>query len=170
MDEDFLYALMDFAKFDVQGWRGLESPDGDESGLYDTNLSTPKPQSYDGDVRMYFESFLLQPVKFNLTFTRTTKLKRSAEEKSRPQSHNIFTFVFDVFSMAMGNIHDAPIKMNALELDHPIITFRQLSSLVQHFYSQEIVGQVYHIYFIKPSFLQLFFDCRFIKLSDQLMS
>ncbi|KAJ3112860.1 hypothetical protein HDU96_004089 [Phlyctochytrium bullatum] len=65
LDEDFLYALINFAKFDITGW---ESKD---KNLFDTELSIPKSKLADGDIRMYFEKFLVQPMQFNISFQRT---------------------------------------------------------------------------------------------------
>jgi vacuolar protein sorting-associated protein 13A/C len=52
---------------------------------------------------MYFERFFLQPVKINVSFART--MAKSKENEERPRSQNILTFIFDVFTMAVGNIH-----------------------------------------------------------------
>jgi len=90
---------------------------------------------------MYFEHFFLQPVKINVSFART----EASSEDSVPRSRNILAFVFDVFTMAIGNIHDAPIRMSALELNHPIVTYSQLLSNIMTFYSQEVVGQIHKV-------------------------
>jgi vacuolar protein sorting-associated protein 13A/C len=44
--------------------------------------------------------------------------------------------------MAMGNITDAPINLNALIMENPIFTTPMMMSLVSQHYTQEIVGQV----------------------------
>ncbi|KAJ3192438.1 hypothetical protein HK101_006567 [Irineochytrium annulatum] len=133
-DEDFLYALINFAKFDVAGW---EQP---EPNLFNSDVSIPSPKQVDGDVRMYFEKFLLQPMQFNISFQRT---HTETAEETRGASRNVLTFFFDVFTMTVGNIHGASIKLNALEIYHPIVTLSELVDLMMKFYSQEVVGQLH---------------------------
>eukprot|EP00842_Homolaphlyctis_polyrhiza_P001382 jgi/Hompol1/2244/HPOL_005409-RA len=57
----------------------------------------------------------------------------------------IMSFVLEVLTMTIGNIHDAPIRLNALELEHPNVSANQLVSRIMQFYSQEILGQVHKI-------------------------
>lgn len=53
--------------------------------------------------------------------------------------------VYDVLTMTIGNIHDAPIRLNALELLHPIFSYEQFFQLIMKFYMSEIYGQVHRI-------------------------
>lgn len=55
------------------------------------------------------------------------------------------TFIYDVLTMTVGNISDAPIRCNALELEHPILSIKQLLDRILKFYSQEILSQVHAI-------------------------
>ncbi|KAI9340870.1 hypothetical protein BDR26DRAFT_820276 [Obelidium mucronatum] len=135
LDEDFLYALISFAKFEVAGWEQQDQP------MFDSMI-IPEPKQTDGDIRMYFEKFLLQPIQFNISFQRT---QGGSVDVSSRESRNILTFLFDVFTMTVGNIHDAPIRLNALEIHHPIVTLSSLVDLMMKFYSQEIVGQLHKI-------------------------
>ncbi|KAI8610486.1 hypothetical protein BC830DRAFT_1069804 [Chytriomyces sp. MP71] len=134
LDEDFLYALINFAKFEVPGWEKVDVQ------MFDS-MTIPEPKSTDADTRMYFEKFLLQPVQFNISFQRTQGGNVDISRESR----NVLTFLFDVFTMTVGNIHDAPIRLNALEIYHPIVTLSQLVDLMLTFYSQEIVGQLHKV-------------------------
>ena len=106
VDEDFLYALIDFFKFDVVGWEEVEGR------LFNPSFEIPKPQSNDSESRMYFEKFLLQPIKLNVSFSRT-----NIDDKETRPRHTILSFIFDVFSMAVGNIHDAPLRMNVYSIN-----------------------------------------------------
>ncbi|KAJ3031870.1 UNVERIFIED_CONTAM: hypothetical protein HDU68_011629 [Siphonaria sp. JEL0065] len=135
LDEDFLYALISFAKFEVTGWEQQDAP------MFDSMI-IPEPKQTDGDTRMYFEKLLLQPIQFNISFQRT---QGGSVDVSSRESRNILTFLFDVFTMTVGNIHDAPIRLNALEIHHPIVTLSSLVDLMMKFYSQEIVGQLHKI-------------------------
>ncbi|KAJ1549197.1 hypothetical protein HK405_008108, partial [Cladochytrium tenue] len=129
LDEEFLYALINFAKFDVPGWEKKEE------NMFDGTLSIPEPRVVDGESKMYFEKFLLQPIQFNISFQRTQSVNI---DEARGSSRNILTFLFDVFTMTVGNIH-------ALEIYHPIVTFSQLLDLMMKFYSQEVVGQLHKV-------------------------
>lgn len=144
LDEDFLMTLMDFFKFDVAGWEQQEGFGCKLilSVLVDTNLEIPKPVSSEEETRLYCERFFLQPVKINVSFYRT---QAQAKDDDRPRSQNIIGFVFDVFTMAVGNITDAPFRMNALELHHPIVTYSQLFTNIMTFYSSELVGQIHKV-------------------------
>ncbi|KAJ3291062.1 hypothetical protein HK104_006345 [Borealophlyctis nickersoniae] len=135
MDENFLYALIEFTKFDVPGWNDAQDK------LCDTSMAIPEPQLMEDDTRMYFEKFLLQPVQFNISFVRT----ETAARDDRHRHRGVLAFVVDVLTMTLGNIHDAPIRLNALELRHPIMTWTQLSDLIVKFYSQEIVSQLHKV-------------------------
>ncbi|KAJ3205144.1 hypothetical protein HDU82_005381, partial [Entophlyctis luteolus] len=120
LDEDFLYALINFAKFDVAGWEKADIP------MFDS-MTIPEPQQSDSEVRMYFESFLVQPIQFNVSFQRTDIGTMDAR------------FVLGIY------MSDAPIRLNALQIYHPIITLSALVDLMVQFYSQEIVGQLHKI-------------------------
>ena len=47
--------------------------------------------------------------------------------------------------MTIGNIHDAPIRLNALQLQHPIFSTAQFKDLIMKFYMREIYGQIHRI-------------------------
>ncbi|KAJ3037263.1 hypothetical protein HDV00_001828 [Rhizophlyctis rosea] len=136
MDEDFLYALVNFTKFNVPGWNDAEHK------LCDTTMAIPEPPLTDDSARMYFEKFLLQPVQFNISFVRT---QAANAEEDRHRRRGFFSFVLDVMTMTIGNIHDAPIRLNALELQHPYVTPSQLADLIVKFYTQETVSQLHKV-------------------------
>ncbi|TPX68863.1 hypothetical protein SpCBS45565_g02841 [Spizellomyces sp. 'palustris'] len=136
MDEEFLGALISFTKFNVPGW------DEEKSTLCDTSMSIPEPPLTRDDNKMYFETFLLQPVQINVSFVRTQTVNI---EETRPRHHGVLTFVLDVLTMTLGNIHDAPLRLNALELKHANVTLNQLVDLIVRFYSQELIGQVHKV-------------------------
>ncbi|KAI8912336.1 hypothetical protein DFJ77DRAFT_511881 [Powellomyces hirtus] len=136
MDEEFLMSLLEFSKFTVPGW------DEDKSQLCDRSIEIQEPATTTDAQRLYFEKFLLQPVQINVSFVRT---QNSNMEEARSGRHGILSFVLDVLTMTLGNIHDAPLRLNALELRHPNVTSHQLMDLIFKFYTQELVGQVHKI-------------------------
>ncbi|RKP03518.1 hypothetical protein CXG81DRAFT_9373 [Caulochytrium protostelioides] len=148
LDEDFLHELLDMFKF--------ETPNAKEDRdkvikvpMADFRLHISPPESTDDEVHMYFEQFLLQPIQFNLGFSKTQSASSNSRSSKRAQeseeSRSFFGFVFDVLTMTIGNIHDAPIRLNALDIQHPIVTPSRLQDLIVQFYSQEIIGQIHKI-------------------------
>ena len=135
LDEDLLYAAMDFFNF-------ASLSNSTPSEFYDPSLAIPFPRSTEVADRLYFEKLLLQPIQINLSFSRIQSAKR---DQTRPHSSNLMTFIYDVLTMTIGNITDAPIRLNALELEHPILSQNQLVDLIMKFYSQEIIGQLHSI-------------------------
>ncbi|KAI8911617.1 hypothetical protein EDD86DRAFT_202866 [Gorgonomyces haynaldii] len=133
LDEEFLYAAMDFFNF---------QSNSQELEFYDQRAVVPFHKSAEATDRLYFEKLLLQPIQINLSFSR---IQSAQKDKSRPRSSGMMTFIYDVLSMTIGNITDAPIRLKALELEHPILSRSQLMSSIFSFYYQEILGQVHSI-------------------------
>ncbi len=50
--------------------------------------------------------------------------------------------LLDAFRLALGNIHDAPLRANALEILHFFVNQSEIGQLIQNFYYQEMLGQV----------------------------
>ncbi|KAI8995070.1 hypothetical protein BC832DRAFT_588068 [Gaertneriomyces semiglobifer] len=155
LDEDFLLALINVFKFNIAGW--VEPP----SQLCDTRMSIPEPAVSNEETRLYFDKFLLQPVQINVSFVRT---QASNLDEARPRHHGLLSFVVDVLTMTLGNIHDAPLRLNvgmlktnhaaanasdrctqALELVHPNMTSVQLIDSITRTYSQELIGQIHKV-------------------------
>ncbi|KAI8929325.1 hypothetical protein BC831DRAFT_410850 [Entophlyctis helioformis] len=141
LDEDFLYAITDFMAYDSSAISpGQETPD---DKLYDLSRSSVISARRDEGTNLFFERFLLHPVQVNMSFSRIPNAARTQD--ARAQSAGIMSFVLDVLTMTIGNIHDAPIRLNALELEHPNVSAAQLADLITRFYSQEVLGQVHRI-------------------------
>ncbi|OUM68227.1 hypothetical protein PIROE2DRAFT_39346 [Piromyces sp. E2] len=66
-------------------------------------------------------------------------------EYNRNNSNNIFTYIADVLTMTIGNIHNAPLDLHALILEHPTVDSNLLFELIKTHYSQEIMGQLHKI-------------------------
>lgn len=93
IDEDFLYAAMDFFHFD--------SLAPIQSKLYEESGVIAFPKSAEALDRLYFEKLLLQPIQINLSFAR---MPRADGGVDRPHSSSWMTFIYDVLSMTVGNI------------------------------------------------------------------
>lgn len=136
IDEDFLFALLDFAKFPGASWNQKI-----EDKLCDDKLELPEPERMSESSDIYFEALHLQPALTNLSFMRTERV--NAEDKA--QSQNTLTFFFNVLTMAIGNINDAPIKLNALFIENIRVPIPILLESVQTHYGQAFLYQVHKI-------------------------
>ncbi|KAG9302115.1 hypothetical protein G9A89_020549 [Geosiphon pyriformis] len=137
MDEDFLFALLDFMKL-----RGLTTDDTEkELRLFDGSLDIPESKSAEGDNQLYFEFLHIQPMKINISFVRTERI--NVEDKPAPR--NPIMFFFNVLTMAIGNINDAPIKLNALLTENMRVSGPVLIDRIRQHYGQEFFYQVHKI-------------------------
>ncbi|EMG47074.1 hypothetical protein G210_2649 [Candida maltosa Xu316] len=136
IDEDFLFALLDFSKFPGASWN-KEQVDR----LCDDNLNIPEPVKLSDTSDVYFEALHLQPIQTNLSFVRTERV--NAEDKIASQSTVMF-FV-NVLTMAIGNINDAPIKLNALFIENIRVPTPILVDSIQTHYRQAFFYQLHNI-------------------------
>ncbi|KAG8530899.1 uncharacterized protein KY384_004256 [Bacidia gigantensis] len=136
LDEDFIFAMLDFAKVPGASW-SEEATDK----LCDEDLSIPEPQKQEQGQDVYFEFFHLQPMQIDLSFVRTERI--NAEDTA--SSSNPLVFFVNVMTMSVGNVNDAPLRLNALMLENARISIPALMSNVQSHYTQEVLRQVHVI-------------------------
>ena len=136
IDEDFIYALLDFSKIPGASWS-----EQDEGKLCDDDLDIPEPKTDDSGQDIYFELLNIQPAQLDLSLLRTEVV--NAEDKT--SSHNPLIFILNVLTMAIGNINDAPIRLNALMLENARVSLPVLSQHLQTHYSNEFLYQIHNI-------------------------
>lgn len=136
IDEDFLFALLDFAKFPGASWNRQKI-----DKLCDDNLKIPEPAKVTSGDDLYFEALHLQPTSLNLSFVRTERV--NAEDKG--SSQNTLMFFVNVLTMAIGNINDAPIRLNALFIENIRTPLPLLVELVETHYGQAFFYQVHKV-------------------------
>ncbi|KAI5965822.1 VPS13 [Candida pseudojiufengensis] len=136
IDEDFLYALIDFAKFPGAAWN-KEQVDR----LYDGSLDIPEPVQLNEASDIYFEALHLQPIKANISFVRTERI----DVDDKTSSQNAIMFFLNVLTMAIGNINDAPIRLNALFIENIRVPTPILIESIRTHYSQAFFYQIYNI-------------------------
>lgn len=136
IDEDFLFALLDFAKLPGASWN-REYVDR----LCDDLLQLPEPEKLAESSDIYFEALHLQPAMAHLSFVRTEKVN----VEDRQLSQNALMFFFNVLTMAIGNINDAPIKLNALFIENIRVPIPVLMESIQTHYGQDFFYQVHKI-------------------------
>jgi len=141
IDEDFIFALLDFTKF--------PTAEECEGRLCEDALDIPEPKQEHSGTDLYFELLHLQPMQFDLSFVRTERI--NAEDTSS-SSNNPLMFIVNVLTMSIGNVNDAPIKYNALLLENARVSMGALVSAVRSHYVQESLRQV-HIVLGSADFL-----------------
>jgi vacuolar protein sorting-associated protein 13A/C len=144
IDEDFIFAMLDFAKIEGASWS-----EEIEGKLTPDNLDIPEPQQEQSGQDIYFELLHLQPMQFDLSFVRTERINA---EDTGSSSNNPFMFAVNVLTMSIGNVNDAPIRYNALLLENARVSVTALMSNIQSHYVQESLRQV-HIVIGSADFL-----------------
>ena len=136
IDEDFVFALLDFSKVG-----GASEAERDEGVLCDHELDIPEPKQDQQGQDFYFELLHIQPAQLDLSFVRTERV--NVEDKT--SSRNPLMFFLNVLTMAIGNINDAPVRLNALLLDNARVSLPVLTQHIQSHYSQEFLYQIHKI-------------------------
>ncbi|KAJ2642812.1 Vacuolar protein sorting-associated protein 13, partial [Coemansia sp. RSA 1694] len=167
LDEDFLYALLDFVKFDVPGWNAapLSVDDMLDSAIPDVN-------AVEDGMQLYFEFLHIQPFKLHISFMRTQRLDtggdptaaavagRSGEEDAGGEggggggggggegvasTSGLVAYAMNVLTMAIGNINEAPVSLNALVMQNVRVSMPVLLDRMHKHYSAEVFNQVYKV-------------------------
>ncbi|KAL7624686.1 Vacuolar protein sorting-associated protein 13 [Parahypoxylon ruwenzoriense] len=136
LDEDFIYAVLDFSKIPGASWSETH-----EGKLCDEGLDIPEPKQEQSGQDIYFEVLNIQPMQLDLSFMRTERV--NVEDKT--SSRNPIMFFVNVMTMAIGNVNDAPIRLNALLLENARVSIPILTQNISNHYSQEVLYQVHKI-------------------------
>ena len=78
----------------------------------------------------------------DLSFVRTERV--NVEDKT--STKNPLMFVVNVLTMAIGNINDAPVRLNSLLLENMRVSLPVLTQRIQNHYSQEFMYQLHKIF------------------------
>lgn len=136
IDEDFIFAMLDFTKVPGASWS-----EEIEGKLCDDSLDIPEPQKEEQGQDVYFELLHIQPAQLDLSFVRTERI--NAEDTM--QSSNPLMFFVNIMTMSIGNVNDAPLRLNALMLENARISVPALMANIQSHYTQECIRQVHII-------------------------
>ncbi|GAA5992083.1 hypothetical protein JCM10908_000736 [Rhodotorula pacifica] len=134
VDEDFLFALLDFAKF---SGAAQEPP----SKLTEDSEEIPEPSASSKGGDLYFEILHLHPIQLDLSFMRTERV--NVEQKLT--SHNPLYFFINALTMAIGNVNDAPVRLNALVIENARLPLPVLQERLTVHYGDEFFGQLYRV-------------------------
>ncbi|KAI0275069.1 vacuolar protein sorting-associated protein 13 [Gloeopeniophorella convolvens] len=135
-DEDFLYAVYELSKI-----RGASWEEEQRDILIEQPTDIPEPQNISGERNLYFEVLELQPVRLSLAFERTDRV--SSEEKL--ELRNPLALIVNAVTMAVGNVKDAPLELNALAIKDMRLTSEDLQTRILYHYRQEVLRQLYRI-------------------------
>ncbi|KAH8730883.1 hypothetical protein GQ44DRAFT_672868 [Phaeosphaeriaceae sp. PMI808] len=136
IDEDFIFAMIDFANIPGASWSEEK-----EGKLWDDSLDLPEPKQEQSGQDVYFELLHLQPMQIDLSFVRTERI--NAEDTM--STSNPFMFAVNVLTMSIGNVNDAPVRYNSLILENARISTTALITNIKNHYTQESLRQVHVI-------------------------
>jgi len=141
LDEDFMFALIDFVNIPGAAWAGNDN----EGQLCDETLGIPQSKQQQSGQDMYFEVLNIQPMQLDLSFMRTERVNAAMAEGEKSSSKNPIMFFFNVMTMAIGNVNDAPVRLNALMLENVRVSTPVLVQNISNHYSQEALYQIHKI-------------------------
>ncbi|KAJ9118150.1 hypothetical protein QFC22_004053 [Naganishia vaughanmartiniae] len=136
LDEDFLFALYDFSKFENASW---EEPIPDV--LFPNPADIPEPPPVPPGTNIYFELLALQPTQIDISFMRTERVNVD----KKPSTRNPLVFFLNALTMALGNINGAPLRLNALFLENARVTWPSLQERLILHYQEQIISQLYRV-------------------------
>ncbi|KAG8911288.1 hypothetical protein FRC00_006761 [Tulasnella sp. 408] len=135
-DEDFLFALLDLTKLPGASW---EKEETDAFSEYPKQLAPPR--AIERGTTLYFEELDLNPIRLALSFARTERV--NADEKLTLR--NPLAVLVNALAMTLGNVNDAPLKLNGLLLRDTLLTVPGLQERILYHYKNEVLRQVYRI-------------------------
>ncbi|EZF77133.1 hypothetical protein H105_01647 [Trichophyton soudanense CBS 452.61] len=134
LDEDFIFALLDFVKVPGAAWSEER-----EDPICEAELGIPEPKHEAQGQDVYFEVLHLHPMQLDLSFVRTERV--NVEDTT--ESSNPLMFFVNVMTMSIGNVNDAPVRLNALLLENARVSIPMLVSNITNHYTQEFLRQVH---------------------------
>lgn len=149
LDEDFLFACIDFAKLD--GLLGAKD-DEHETDFTETPREIPEPKRLSDapgstastSNEVYIGILHLQPLAINLSVVRSERSSSSAEENQTTSGNPIF-FLLNAASMTVGSLADAPIRLSALVIENVRLSPDVLLERITMHYTQSMLFQLYRL-------------------------
>ncbi|CCH62015.1 hypothetical protein TBLA_0G00680 [Henningerozyma blattae CBS 6284] len=142
LDEDFLFALLDFSKFPGAIWN--KAP---EQENFDKRIVLPEVEDVKFSDDIYFENFHIQPTMLHLSFQRSDNLDTTEEEDNKlaVTSQNNLLYLANILTMTIGNVNDAPIKLNSLYIGNVRTPALSLLTSIKTHYGQQFFFQLHKI-------------------------
>ncbi|OCF42293.1 vacuolar protein sorting-associated protein vps13 [Kwoniella heveanensis CBS 569] len=136
LDEDFLFALLDFVKFKGAAWR-----EDTQDILIEQPKDIPEPDISSTQADVFFEALQLQPVSLELSFMRTDRV--NVDEKVSVR--NPFYYALNALTMTLGNVNAAPLNFRALFLENVRLSIPSMQERVQLHYQEQFMSQIYRV-------------------------
>lgn len=99
-------------------------------------------------VAVYLEVFQIQPIGVNVSLVRSL----SASSDSAPDDDYLMSattrpvrVLVEALTMSLGNVRDAPVRLNALELSLATLDASTLKALIGRHYAQQALTQVHKV-------------------------
>lgn len=143
LDEDFVYALINFMSIPDASWQA-----NNKEMELDDIVELPKVDEMNLANDIYFEMFHIQPTLLHLSFVRTERISENGNDMDRLfDNYNALSSVFfmHVLTMTIGNVNDAPIKLNSLLLNNVRVPLMVLLKNIKTHYSQQFFYQIHII-------------------------
>ncbi|KAL3231388.1 Intermembrane lipid transfer protein VPS13 [Nakaseomyces bracarensis] len=138
LDEDFMYSFFEFLRFPGAPWNvPAEIPNMEYVKL-------PEFEDLMTEDDIFFEVLHVQPTLLHFSFARSDKIEENNEEVSVEKNNGAMYYVH-MLSMTLGNINDAPIKLNSLLMDNVRVPLPMLVNSMKMHYGQQIFYQVHKI-------------------------
>lgn len=138
LDEDFMYSFFEFLRFPGAPWNvPAPIPEMDY-------IKLPEFEDLMTEDDIFFEVLHVQPTLLHFSFARSDKIEENKEEVSVEESNGAMYYVH-MLSMTLGNINDAPIKLNSLLMDNVRVPLPMLMNSMKMHYGQQVFYQVHKI-------------------------
>lgn len=138
VDENFLFAVYNFVRSSTRA----TAPQYGTTDYIENETSLAEPQSKPTEQDdVYFEILHLQPLALNLSFMATERVDVEDTESSR----TLFSFIFNALTMALGNVNEAPVQLNALVIENVRLSMTVLQERIAYHYGQDFLFQVHRI-------------------------
>ena len=138
IDEDFLFAVYDFVR--ASSVRAEKEFDETVYIEYPDTIPEPPTQATSSQ-QVYIEILHLQPIALNLSFMSTDHDEADETESSR----TLFFYIFNMLTMVLGNVNEAPVRLNALVIENVRLSKDVLLNRVAYHYGQGVLFQVHRI-------------------------
>lgn len=155
LDEDFLFACLDFAK--IEGI-SAKIEEESESDFAEHPREIPDPKhlidsangsvggNREGEGDVYIGILHLQPLAINLSIVRSERSSGSGgNETEDASSGNPLYFLLNAASMAVGSLADAPIRLSALVIENVRLSPNVLTERISMHYTQAMLFQLYRL-------------------------
>ncbi|WWD17860.1 hypothetical protein CI109_102304 [Kwoniella shandongensis] len=136
LDEDFLFALLDFVKFKGAAWR-----EDTQDVLIEHPKDIPEPDIASTKADVFFEALQLQPVSLELSFMRTDRVNVDEKVSTR----NPFYYALNALTMTLGNVNGSPLNFRALFLENVRLSIPSLQERVLLHYQEQFISQIYRV-------------------------